>query len=224
MKNVVYIAALIFLPMKSWCQEKVDSSYANSYYKARLAYFQKLPDRKNEIVFLGNSITEAGEWQEVITGETVANRGISGDNSWGVLNRLDEVLASKPKKIFLTIGVNDLKRGTPEIYIARTIKRIIAEIRMRSPQTSVYVQSVLPVHEPMLAAIYDKIKNSRINNLNKLIAETATGKKVVFVNLHNDHFLDANGQLKKELSTDGLHLQPAAYIVWVQYLKQMKYL
>ena len=60
--------------------EIIDSSYANGYYKQRLAYFNQMPNRKKEIVFLGNSITEVGEWQEVVHLKNVINRGISGDN------------------------------------------------------------------------------------------------------------------------------------------------
>src|SRR5690349_13279539 len=88
---------------------KIDSNYANYYYKQRVEYFNKMPHVKNEIVFLGNSITERGEWQEILSGYRcpIVNRGVGGDNSFGILARMDEILAAKPKAIFLMDGIND---------------------------------------------------------------------------------------------------------------------
>ena len=224
MRKMITAATMLLTLATAKGQEQVDSSYANGYYRDRLAFFKQLPDLKKEIVFLGNSITEVGDWQEVIPGKNVVNRGISGDNSWGVLNRLDEVLSSRPHKIFLTIGVNDIKRGVPVQYIANNIRRIIAEVKRISPKTTLYVQSVLPVHEPMLADIYEKIRNEKIIALNRLVRGYADAAGVKFVDVYNEVFLDEKGQLKKELSTDGLHLKPSAYINWAEYLKKKKYL
>ena len=212
------------IPLKAQEEANLDSSYANGYYMKREAYFAKLPVQKDAIVFLGNSITEVGDWQEVTGLKRVINRGISGDNTYGVLNRLDAILAQKPKKIFLTIGVNDIKRGTPLETITQNHERIIKKIISVSPKTKLYVQSVLPVHEPMLANIYSKIRNEKIKTVNISLRQLAEKYKVEYINLHNELFLDEQAQLKKELSTDGLHLQPLAYIVWANYLKSKKYL
>lgn len=201
----------------------IDSSYLNSHYQMRLAFFRQMPDRKNEIVFLGNSITEVGEWQELLAGRPVVNRGISGDVTFGVLARLDEVLASKPKKIFLLIGVNDLKRGLPVELIARNHQRIVSRIREASPRTAIYLQSVLPVHEPMLASIYQKITNARVAELNRRLQALAGQRHIRYVNLH-EVFADEHGQLKRELTTDGLHLKATAYLLWVNQLKKLKHL
>mgnify|MGYP000061554644 CR=1 FL=1 len=65
----------------------------------------------DEIIFLGNSITDIGEWTEVWQDIHVKNRGISGDNTFGVLARLDEVVSSKPSKIFIMIGINDISKN-----------------------------------------------------------------------------------------------------------------
>ena len=217
------LAALALPAIASTAQE-VDSSYNNGYYRDRLAFFNKLPNSKNEIVFLGNSITEVGDWQEIYPGQTIVNRGISGDNSFGVFARLDEVLESKPAKIFLMIGVNDIKRGTPNEYIAANYRRIVEKVKAVSPRTKVYLQSVLPVTESVLADIYAKIKNDKIRDLNTKMKAIAAENKLVYIDLHNEVFADGNGQLKRDLTTDGLHLKPAAYILWVDYLRKKKYL
>jgi len=201
----------------------IDSSYANSYYKQRLAFFEQMPDEKKEIIFLGNSITEAGEWQELIPGKNVKNRGISGDVTYGVRARLDEVLASKPLKIFLLIGINDMKRGIPVDTIAQGYRRIVEKIRSTSPKTKVYLQTVLPVNESMLSAAYKNLKNELILSLNKQMKDIAQDNGCIYVDLYS-LMKDKEGQLTRELTTDGIHLTPSAYIRWVQYLKNQNYL
>lgn len=214
---------LCFIAVSATAQQ-VDSSFNNGHYKARLELFQKLPDRKGEIIFLGNSITEAGNWEELYPQKTIINRGISGDNSYGVVARLDEVVSSRPDKIFLLIGINDLKRGTPANYILLNYKKIIQKVITSSPHTMLYLQSVLPVSESKLASFYSKITNDKIRVLNDSLRRIARKYKVPFVDLYNDVFIDKKGQMKQDLTTDGLHLQPAGYLLWVGYLRKNKYL
>ena len=83
------------------------SSYSQQYsehYNERKALFETTVDTENEIIFLGNSITEGGDWKVLFPNQNVINRGISGDTTDGILFRLDEITSSKPKKIFILIG------------------------------------------------------------------------------------------------------------------------
>lgn len=204
--------------------QTADTSFAGPYFLKREAYFKALPVKKNAIVFLGNSITEVGEWSELFNSKNVINRGISGDVTYGVLNRLPFILAQKPKKIFLAIGVNDIKRGASIDEVSRNHERIIKLIAQSSPKTKLYVQSILPVNEGMLATIYAKITNERISKANQKLQELADQYGSTYVDLHQSDLKGIDGQLKKELSTDGLHLQPDAYIMWANYLKSLKYI
>lgn len=203
---------------------QVDSSYANNYYVERMKFFDQLHPAAKGVVFLGNSITEAGPWSEVLPGMPVSNRGISGDNSFGVYARLDQVLALKPAKLFLLIGINDLKRGTPVSYITANYRRTVAKVKAVSPRTKIYLQSVLPVAEHMIAPIYIKINNQLIRELNDSLQQVATGCNCPYIDLHNEVFAGQDGQLKPELTTDGLHLKQKAYVLWAGYLKRKKYL
>ncbi|WP_276482077.1 GDSL-type esterase/lipase family protein [Paraflavitalea pollutisoli] len=224
MKTVLTAALLTFaLPVLAQSSDNPDSSYANGYYVERVKYFDSLQPVKRPIVFLGNSITEVGAWAEVLSGLPVINRGISGDNSWGVYARLDQVLKLKPRKIFLLIGVNDIKRGTSIDQIVYNYERIAARVKGLAPHTQLYFQSVLPVTEAILADIYKKITNARINELNERMKVVAARYGYPYIDLH-PVFEDAQGQLKREQTTDGLHLKQAAYIQWARALKQGKYL
>lgn len=223
--KAILLAGLLAIagPLIAQTSDSNDSSYANGYYVERVKYFDSLQPVKRPIVFLGNSITEVGAWAEVLPGKPVINRGISGDNSWGVYARLDQVLAAKPRKIFLLIGVNDIKRGTGIDHIANNYDRIAAKIRSAAPRTRLYFQSVLPVTEPILADIYKKITNAKIRELNERMKIIAAKYNCPYIDLH-PVFEDANGQLRRELTTDGLHLKQAAYILWARALQQGKYL
>src|SRR3954451_7586104 len=82
----------------------------SAYYEARAALFRELKGMP-EIVMLGDSLTEWGNWHELVPEFRVINRGIAGDTSSGVLDRLEEVIARRPKLVFLMIGTNDIGLG-----------------------------------------------------------------------------------------------------------------
>ncbi|MNK01763.1 GDSL-like Lipase/Acylhydrolase [compost metagenome] len=204
---------------------KVDSNYANPYYLQRMEYFKKMPHVKNEIVFLGNSITERGEWQEILSDSKypIVNRGIGGDNSFGILARMDEVLTTKPKAIFLMDGINDLFRKLPYEVSINNYKRIIRMIKAKSPKTKIYIESALPINEEMTTADYTKGRNAMVPVLNAKIKQLAKEEKVTYIDIV-PLFQDEKGNLKKEITMDGVHLKASAYIDWVAYLKELKYL
>ncbi|WEK18056.1 MAG: GDSL-type esterase/lipase family protein [Candidatus Pedobacter colombiensis] len=204
---------------------KIDSNYANSYYLQRMEYFKKMPHVKNEIVFLGNSITERGEWQEILSNSRypIVNRGIGGDNSFGILARMDEILTAKPKAIFLMDGINDLFRKLPYEVSIYNYKRIIRMIKAKSPKTRIYIESALPINEEMTTADYTKGRNVMVPVLNAKIKQLAEEEKITYINIV-PLFQDDKGNLKKEMTIDGVHLKASAYIDWVAYLKELKYL
>lgn len=226
MKKVHHLLLFLLLSGTAFAQQEVqiDSSYANGHYLQRLDFFGKIPDQKNEIVFLGNSITEAGDWSDIIPEEYVLNRGISGDITFGVVARLDKVLKNKPSKLFVLIGVNDLKRGIPNEMIVQNYEEIVARVKQKSPGTELYLQSVLPINEGLLIEPFKMVKTENINYLNNALQELAKESRLVeYVNLWKV-LADDQGQLKKEFTPDGIHLKPVAYIDWVRYLKNLNYL
>lgn len=204
-------------------EKKIDSSYNNSYYQGRMELFKSLQGQKHAIVFLGNSITERGQWGELLPGKIIMNRGIGGDNTFGVIARLDDVLIYKPRKIFLLIGINDIGRGLPLEIIAGNYRRIVERIKALSPGTVINIQSVLPMNDAVLKADYLKNKNDSVLQLNKKIRAIADSYHLQYIDLHAV-FADSKGILKRDMTIDGIHLNPAAYVVWVNYLKTKKYL
>lgn len=223
LRDIVLSGLLLFSGSTGFAQ-KIDSSYNNTYYQGRMELFQSLPVEKNAIVFLGNSITERGMWHELLPGKIIMNRGIGGDNSFGVLGRLQAIIGTKPAKIFLMIGINDIGRGLPVAVIANNYRRIISRVKAGSPKTKLHLQSVLPLNEAVLKAEYLKNKMPLVLALNDSIRKIAAENSLPFINLHDEVFKDEKGQLKASFTVDGIHIVPAAYVEWVAYLKRKKYL
>lgn len=227
MKNQLLFSLLISFCLINYSvaqKSEVDSSYNNPYYKNRMAVFKSIPDTKGAVVFLGNSITERGPWSEYFPSQYILNRGIGGDNTFGVLARLDKVIALAPKKIFIMIGINDVGRGTPLSTILDNYQKLVLRIRTESPKTKIYIQSVLPLNDSILTADYLKNKKGTVRELNIGLRELAGDLKVTYLDLHSDLFVDHNGDLKPELTPDGIHLFPKAYSIWAAYLKTHKHL
>ena len=222
---LIGICLSVFSQSLSAQETKIDSSYANWYYQQRMAYFEQSPTIKGAIVFLGNSITERAEWQELLADSRypVLNRGIGGDNSFGILARIDEVLRGRPRAIFLMDGINDQFRKLPQDVSVNNYKRIIKRIKKISPKTLIYLQSALPINEELTKEPYTKGRNVLVPILNEKLRQLAAVENIPFVDLC-PLFQDNEGRLNAIYSADGVHLIPSAYIKWVQLLKEKKYL
>lgn len=201
------------IPATVEAPEHLDDSLFSTYYQQRVSLFRTLPVRPNAIIFLGNSITDGAEWYELFGNDEILNRGISGDITAGILNRLDEITMRKPSKVFLLIGTNDLERKVPQDEIVRNIFLIAQIIQQDSPDTKLYVQSILPVSD-FYKMFNNHTKNGEaIIQINKLLSENAKRYNYTYIDLHSE-FIDSEGKLKKEFSNDGLHLNGQAYQQW----------
>ena len=218
-KLLVGIFMLVFV--SSSAQQRIDSSYLSSYYVHKVTQFRLMPNTLGEIIFLGDSITDIAEWAELFGKKNIRNRGISTDNTFGVLARLDEVVESKPQKIFLMIGINDMAKKTPDQLIVQNIQRIVEYVRLHSPKTMMIIQSILPTNNefPEFAGYQNKV--GHIRWVNQQLATYCDTKKIPFVNLY-PLFLDANNKLSKQYTSDGLHLNGTGYLLWRQVLLKKK--
>ena len=120
-----------------------DSNYIKGR-EARTELIQMLPNEKDEIIFVGNSITEAFPLQEIFHNISIKNRGVSGNTSKDILKRLPTIVDPKPKKIFLQVGINDIGRGINMDTLFSSFQKITSIIKQKTPNTILYVQSVFP--------------------------------------------------------------------------------
>lgn len=192
---------------------KYHSAWTKTHYTERIREFKKEPLTKGDIVFLGNSITEqGGDWGKRLGWSKVKNRGISGDVTEGVLKRLGEITYIKPKAVILLIGINDIfNSATTPQYVAGNIITITKNISEASPQTKLYVQTILPT---ATTSIKDKIQQ-----VNTLLQKQAGSKSFTLIDIH-PLFADEADIMKKEYTNDGVHLNEEGYALWADYLKK----
>ena len=190
-----------------------DPAYLTLNYRLRRLYFSLTAGSKqNPVVFFGDSITFGADWQRLFPEAPVVNRGISGDTTLGLLNRQDEIIALRPRQIFLMIGTNDLCFYRPQDKVLVNYDRILQRFHNELPDTPVYVQSILPFNDQMFPANGLR-KNHNIRELNKGIKLLAHKHGYQYLDLTNS-FTGADGRLLAQYTYDGLHLNDAAYLVW----------
>ena len=196
-------------------------SYFAHYYKRFLQFMDEPAITSKDIVMLGNSLTEGGgDWGKRLGKDNVINRGISGDEVMGVYDRLHQILPGKPAKLFLLIGVNDVSHDLSTDSIVYRIDQTLTRIQKESPETKVYLQSLLPINESFNR--YKRLTNKtyQIPEINARLETLAKEKKITFINLYPLFTEKGTNVLKKELTNDGLHLNDEGYKVWVDAIKK----
>ena len=204
---IAFITALVFIVFSRFAVERV----AHNHYAQRADFFRRYPVNEGDIVFLGDSITDGGCWEELLPGVPLKNRGINADDTLGVIKRLDGILRAKPIAIFLLIGTNDLPWWTyrKDAEILNSYNQILERCREISPDTRVYVQSLLP---------RGRSYARRIRKMNAGLETLAAKHNFPFINLY-PAFVDANGALQDQLTNDHLHLMAEGYTRWVSIIK-----
>lgn len=180
--------------------------------------FEATPISKGAIIFLGNSITEGGNWSELFPDKTILNRGIGGDITAGVLARMNEVIRHEPSKLFICIGTNDLAMDIANSHIIENYKAIIDKVQKESPSTQIYVQSVLPTGKRVVFGH----KNHKIAPLNREIEKMCSEANVSYINLYSK-MLGEDGYLDKKYSNDNLHLLGTGYLLWKDVIEKYVY-
>lgn len=185
-------------------------------YQHRTQILENLTIDSSNIVFLGNSLTEYGEWQEFFDNPNIRNRGIGGEFTDGILRRLQPIISGKPKQIFLMIGINDLILHRPP-HILANYRSIVEQVKNGTPNTELIIQSILPVN--------NTVKNTGLSNadvltLNEGIQKIANDFNVKYVDLHQK-IKDSSGKLDARYTLDGIHLNQAGYELWTNAINNI---
>lgn len=217
-KETIYLSCLVCLLVASCeLQAQGQSSQANTYptfYYQRASLFEALPVTSEDIIFLGNSITNGCEWAELFENPHVKNRGISGDITKGVYDRLAPILKGRPAKIFLLIGINDLARGMAPDSILANIRQIVTKIRTESPGTRLYIQSLLPVTDHYHLFEGHTSRGQLVPQINAGLQKVAATTGAVYIDLYASFVDPATGKMNTAYTNDGLHLLGKGYLKW----------
>lgn len=223
MRKLILILGSLLPGTTVLAQTVYDSSFHFYYYDQKLSMFETMEATPPEVVWLGDSITDGCEWNELFPGTFNLNRGISADNTFGVLNRLFEVIKRKPAKVLVMIGINDIARGIPDTVILRNYQRIIDSFRIQTPDTRLFFQSLLPTNNSFTDFKSHQNKTEHILFINSEMKKICSENNIGFINLH-PHFTDPAGKLDARFTSDGLHLTGAGYQKWKEIILQGKYL
>lgn len=201
------------------CTMQAQEQKHSTFYYQRATLFEVLPTSKSDIIFLGNSITNGGEWAELLRNPHAKNRGISGDTTQGVLDRLSTITKGKPSKIFLLIGTNDLSRGKSVDEVARNVEKIVERVKRESLATKLYVQSVFPVNPKFNKFLGHMNRQKDIAALNAKIKAVAARHGVTYIDVYKSLVTPSTDVMNPEYTNDGLHLLGKGYLKWVEVLK-----
>ncbi|QDT61267.1 multifunctional acyl-CoA thioesterase I and protease I and lysophospholipase L1 [Stieleria bergensis] len=185
--------------------------FKNVWKNRRSTFAANKAASKNAVVFLGDSITQG--WQDNFRGDfgdlNVANRGISGDTTRGMLYRLQEdVLDLDPKAVVMLMGTNDLEENATPEQIAANVKDILAALKKHDAEMPIVLCHVFPSHASK------KRPADKINQVNQLFGDLARGDAQITVLDTWTLFADASGDAKKEEFPDLLHPNAAGYAKW----------
>ena len=182
----------------------------SDHYYHKKSFFDQHGGHEFDVVFIGDSITDGAEWKELFPSLKIANRGIVGDSTDGILKRMDSIYSTNARKAFIMIGLNDILNGAEINNVVANYNSIIRKLVAHRMQ--VYVQSTI------LAGKQKAQQNIKINALNEQLKKIDdANESVTYIDLNmilaKDSFLNA------DYSRDGLHLNGAGYAMWKKLIE-----
>lgn len=197
---------LIFLLISSL--QIFTSAFADDipYRQQMREIYRQLPIAQDNIVFLGNSITDFGLWSEFFgDNPNIVGRGIQGIESAEVLEHLSLIGSGHPRKLFLMIGINDFEH--PQTVVPN-IRKMIETMRRESPETELYVQSILPCNLAVRANVPP--------TLNPEIQALCAEMGVTYVDIYEAMTqITGNTSMPANMTDDSLHPNILGYRTWV---------
>lgn len=200
LNGIILFIGVIMIPNHLYAssQEKLRFGDNNIYELHKIYQTQQ-----SDVVMLGDSITCAVSWNELFN-YPIVNRGINGDTTSGFLQRLDEVLELKPKKVFIMGGINDIFQSYSVEEIFQNHKKIIETLK--DHQITPYLQATL------YTAKKENGYNDKVKKLNELLQQYCIENKIAFIDLNKK--LSKDELLIQDYTHDGLHLKANAYAIW----------
>lgn len=189
--------------------------FKSLWLERRTGWAARVKQDQNALVFLGDSITQGwSQLSPMFPGVKVANRGISGDTTRGVLIRLQpDVLALNPRGVVLLIGTNDLEEGAEPETIAGNLTLILAALKQHNPAMPVVLCNVFP------SSAAKKRPADQIAKLNRLCFAAIKDEPQVTVLDTYALFANAQGDARPEEFPDLLHPNAIGYARWEKALR-----
>ena len=166
-------------------------------------------ETRSSIAFLGDSLTNHGDWETWFPDRHVHNLGVSGDTTDEVVARIDDVVDLHPDAVALLVGTNDLGRRKSVEHLVRNIEFLLVTLRRGVPGTRMLVQSIMP---------RGKEYADQIRDANRHLRQFAPNVNAQYLDLW-PAFAQEDGEIDPALSDDRLHLTDAGYERWLGELR-----
>ncbi len=167
-----------------------------------------------KIVLIGDSITEAFKTAELLPEHNIINKGIYGDNTTGVLKRIEkDVIEENPDMVFILIGTNDFACEKTDDELTSNISEIIETLTENLEGTKIYLTPILPTKD------IENRPNERIRGVNQILKMLTEKYGIEYFDLYN-RLVNSAGELDSVFTVDGLHLSAEAYKTWAVFLKE----
>lgn len=174
------------------------------------SFFEQHGEHNYDLVFIGDSITDGAEWEDLFPNLKIANRGIGGDRTDGVLKRLESIYSTSADRAFIMIGINDFNSGMSVDEVFENYKTIVSQLVEHGMK--VYIQSTIFAGKRL-----DKL-NPKIEALNERLSLFATTKEsITYIDLNAG--LAKNSLLNPIYSRDDVHLNGNGYAVWKSIIR-----
>jgi lysophospholipase L1-like esterase len=187
-------------------ENKMKCADKNPSYLLCESQYMTMYSYPTDVVFAGDSITYRCQWNEMFPELSTKNRGLPSDTTEGMLARLDSIIKTKPDKVFIMIGINDISLQVEERTILDNYSYILDAMAAHT-DIKIYVQSILPV------APNSGISKEEILRINHAIQEVCMEKGIEYIDLY-DLFSDDSGWLKGQYNGDGVHINAKGYECW----------
>lgn len=185
----------------------------NVWNQRRSTFADRVARDHGAIVFFGDSITQGwgddfgGAFDQL--GVNVANRGISGDTTRGMLYRLDEdVLSLDPAAVVMLMGTNDLEEGAGAEAIAGNVRLIIDRLNDHNADLPIVLCLVMPSSKTKSRPA------GAIASINAALETIASETSQVTLVDTWTPFADESGDAKESEFPDLLHPNAAGYAKW----------
>jgi len=177
---------------------------AGLFYQLLAPTYAALP-RHAAIVMLGDSITALTDWNALLPSFDVANRGMPGDTTEGVLERIDSIVAMHPRCVAVMLGINDLSEERSVQQVLKNYDAIVDRLN-RNGSTVIVQSTLLTSYKP---------KNASVIDIDHALAETCRQSgRCLYLDLNST--IAPTGAITD--SPDGLHLGPNSYKIWANTL------
>lgn len=178
------------------------------YYLGRKSFFDQ-HGKHFSIVMAGDSITDHAEWGELFETSTIANRGIGGDTTDGLLERMESLYSTQADKTFVMIGINDIAKDQAVDTIFNNYTQVLELLTTHNMHP--HIQSTL------FAGKKKDQYNERVRQLNDRLSVYAAEKHIPFIDLNA--LLAQNNLLNEAYTTDGVHLNSQGYAIWAEAIR-----